>query len=172
MLQKRGVAALCQQIKEELDLHITIETNGTIYDEEVAKWVDLYSISPKLSNSVPNTEKLAFYDEAETGASKLHHEVRKNMNALQSYIDYSQKHAKDLQLKFVVGRNQDEKEIQRDYLEVLKNYKKQDIVLMPLGAKHEQIVQSNPIVLKMSIQNGWKYTPRIHIDIFGSKQGV
>lgn len=168
LLQKKGLEALCKSIKEDLDLHITIETNGTIFSEELTKYVDLFSISPKLSNSVPSPEKLKFYNEAETGSSRYHHEVRKNLSVLQNFVDS----AKDLQLKFVVAKQSDADEIINDYLKVLKGYKKCDVMLMPLGATHEQITKSNPIVLQMCIQNGWKYTPRIHIDIFGSKQGV
>lgn len=168
LLQKKGVSALCKLIKEELNLHITIETNGTLFDEEVVKYVDLFSISPKLKNSVPTPEKLSFYKEQETGASKYHHEIRRNISVLQNYINL----ANDLQLKFVVAKQTDADEIINDYLSVLEGYNKQDIMLMPLGASHEQIEQSTPIVLQLCIQNGWKYTPRIHIDIFGSKQGV
>lgn len=168
LLQKNGLEALCKSIKEDLDLHITIETNGTIFSEELTKYVDLFSISPKLSNSVPSAERLKFYNEPETASSKYHHEVRKNIGVLQSFINS----AKDLQLKFVVAKQSDADEIINDYLKILKGYDKGDIMLMPLGATHEQIAKSNPIVLKMCIQNGWKYTPRIHIDIFGSKQGV
>ncbi len=172
LLQKKGVAALCKQLKQDLDLHITLESNGTQFDTELSKWIDLFSISPKLSNSVPTKDKLTFYKEEETGASKYHHEVRRNIPALQDYIVFSKENNKDLQLKFVVGKQSDADEILRDYLEVLNGYDKQDILLMPLGAKHEQIEKSNPVVLKMCLQNGWKYTPRIHIEIFGSKQGV
>jgi len=171
LLQKKGLAVLCRELKK-LNLHVTIESNGTLFDEEVAQWVDLYSISPKLSNSIPSVEKLSFYNEEENGASRYHHEVRRNISALQSYIDFAKENKKDLQLKFVVGKHSDAEEIKRDYLQVLKNYNKQDILLMPLGATHEQIGISNPLVLKMCIENGWKYTPRVHIEIFGSKMGV
>lgn len=172
LLQKKGVAELCKKLKDQLKVHITIETNGTLFDEELASYIDLYSISPKLSNSVPSTEKLAFYNEKETGASKFHHEVRKNIEALQSYIDYSYKNNKDMQLKFVVGRKTDANEIVEEYVKELENVKKQDVLLMPLGATHKQIEKSNPLVLQMCLQHGWKYSPRIHIEIFGSKQGV
>ena len=43
---------------KDLELKITIETNGTIYDEEIMCYVDLLSISPKLKNSDPTVEKL------------------------------------------------------------------------------------------------------------------
>jgi len=172
LLQKNGVLALSKALKEELDVHITIESNGTLFDEDLTKYVDLFSISPKLSNSNPTAEKLKFYNQKESGASKFHHEVRRNIKALQAYVNHSKKGDIDLQLKFVVGKQQAADEIISDYLNILDGYKKDDILLMPLGATHEELEQSIPLVLNMCIQNGWKYTPRIHIDIFGSKQGV
>ncbi|GAF04600.1 7-carboxy-7-deazaguanine synthase QueE [Saccharicrinis fermentans] len=122
LLQKKGVAALCKMIKEKLHLHITLETNGTIFDKEVAQYIDLFSISPKLSNSVPSKEKLQFYREDETGASKYHHEVRRNLKVLQSYIYFANVTSKDVQLKFVVGKASDADEIKKDYLDLLLGY--------------------------------------------------
>ncbi len=172
VLQKGGLTALCKKLKLELGVHITMETNGTLFDGELAKWIDLFSISPKLSNSVPSVEKMKFYDEKENGASRYHHESRRNIVALQSYIDLVNCTEKELQFKFVVGRTNDETEIYRDYLNVLNDYDSQDIMLMPLGATPQQIEKSNPIVLKMCLENGWKYSPRIHIALFGTKRGV
>ncbi len=172
LLQKKGVRVLCKKLKEEIGVHITIESNGTLFDEELSQWVDLFSISPKLSNSVPSAEKLKFYGEDENGSSRYHHEIRRNITALQSYINTVNNSDKELQLKFVVGKAADEAEIVNDYLKQLSEYNQQDIMLMPLGATHDQLAKSTPIVLKMCIENGWKFSPRIHIDIFGSKQGV
>ncbi len=172
LLQKHGVAALSKRLKMDLNVHITVESNGTLYDDELAQWVDLFSISPKLSNSVPSLDKLQFYNELETGASKYHHEIRRNIKALQSYVDLVKSTDKELQLKFVVGKSTDEDEIINDYISLLSGVDKNDIMLMPLGATHEQLAKSTPIVLKSCIKNGWKFSPRIHIDIFGSKKGV
>ncbi len=172
LLQKKGVEALSKKLKTSLNVHITVESNGTLYDEELAQWVDLFSISPKLSNSVPSLDKLQHYKESETGASKYHHQIRRNIKALQSYVDLVKSTDKELQLKFVVGKSTDEDEIINDYINLLSGVDKNDIMLMPLGATHEQLAKSTPVVLKSCIKNGWKFSPRIHIDIFGSKKGV
>nr|WP_319397944.1 7-carboxy-7-deazaguanine synthase QueE [uncultured Carboxylicivirga sp.] len=172
LLQKKPLALLCQKIKEELNLHITIETNGTLFDEDVAKWVDLFSISPKLRNSEPNADKLASYNLKEAGPFKFHAERRRNLKILQSYIDICNQTDKELQLKFVAGKHDDFKEIKREYLEQLNDYNPNDVLLMPLGATREEIAQSAPMVLEMAIANGWRYAPRVHIELFGSKQGV
>lgn len=172
LLQKKPLALLCQKIKEELNLHITIESNGTLFDSEVAQWVDLFSISPKLRNSEPNAEKLASYNLKDAGPFKFHAEKRRNIGALQSYIDICNQSDKELQLKFVIGKPEDYKEIQSEYLDQLTNYHSNDILLMPLGATREEIAKSAPMVLEMSIANGWRYSPRVHIELFGSKSGV
>ena len=79
---------------------------------------------------------------------------------------------KDLQFKFVVGRAEDETEIKEQYLAKLKNWKIEDIMLMPLGANMEQLDQTQHMVLSMAIKNGWRFSPRIHIEMFGTKIGV
>ncbi len=172
VLQQVVLAKLCQRIKEELELHITIETNGTLFNEELCKWIDLFSISPKLRNSIPSPEKLAQYDIDYSAPFKMHAQKRYNLEVLQSYIDLCNSSNKELQLKFVVGRNSDREEIITDYLNKLTNYHKEDILLMPLGANVEELHQSSPLVLEMAIANGWRFTPRIHIELFGAKIGV
>ncbi|TRX70915.1 7-carboxy-7-deazaguanine synthase QueE [Carboxylicivirga sp. M1479] len=172
LLQRRGVADLCQKLKEQLNVHITVESNGSIFDEEVAKGVDLFSISPKLSNSVPSPEKLAIFGLKENAVFKKHNQKRLNIEALQSYIDLANSSNKELQLKFVVGRKNDFKEILSDFINQLNNCKPSDILLMPLGATKVEISRSAPMVLDMAIANGWRFSPRVHIELFGSKSGV
>lgn len=172
LLQKKPLALLCQRLKEELGVHLTLESNGSLFDAEVAKWIDLFSISPKLSNSTPNAEKLAHYRLKEAGPYKFHGQKRLNRHALQAYIDLSQDGQKQLQLKFVVGKTDDYLEIHNDFLNQLQNWKSEDILLMPLGATREEIAKSSPLVLEMAIRHGWRFSPRVHIELFGSKSGV
>lgn len=170
--QKKPLVLLCQKIKEELNLHITLETNGTLFDRDVAQWVDLFSISPKLGNSDPNTEKLSACKLRETDPFRVHASQRINLEVLQAFIDLCNSSDKDIQLKFVVGLQNEDVEIKNDYLDKLNDYDPNDILLMPLGATREEIAQSAPVAMQMAIANGWRYCPRVHVDLFGSKQGV
>ncbi|HLW08550.1 MAG TPA: 7-carboxy-7-deazaguanine synthase QueE [Marinilabiliaceae bacterium] len=171
-LQNEPLALLSKQLKEELKLHITIETNGTLFHEEVAKNIDLFSISPKLKNSTPNEAKLKSLGLNMNGPMKSHGEKRYNLKTLQEFINFSKANKKNLQLKFVVGQEEDEKEIVKYYITPLTNIEPQDIMLMPLGANREELKKTTPMVLEMAIRNGWRYTSRIHIDLFGAKPGV
>ena len=171
-LQNEPLALLAEQLKKELKVHITIETNGTLFHKEAAKNIDLFSISPKLKNSTPNEVKLKSLGLKMNGPLKSHSEKRYNLAALQEFINFSKENNKSLQLKFVVGQKTDEEEIVQKYVDALDNLHPQDIMLMPLGANNEELKKTTPMVLEMAIRNGWRYTSRIHIDLFGAKPGV
>jgi 7-carboxy-7-deazaguanine synthase len=172
LLQKSGLAELTASLKKEFDVHITVETNGTIFDKDVANHIDLFSISPKLLNSVPNEKKLKALGLKPSGPLSYHGEKRLNLKALQSYLDFCTNNATDLQLKFVVGLPEDELEIKDNYLKHLNGWKPENIMVMPLGATPDELRQTTSMVLEMAIRNGWRFTPRVHIDLFGSKPGV
>ncbi len=172
LLQKNALAELLRHLKQELELHLTIETNGTLFAEEVARYIDLFSVSPKLSNSTPSPNKLAAYNLSPSGPLNFHGEKRRNIPVLQSYIDLCNCTDKDIQLKFVVGKTTDIKEIKEDFLAHLKGWRPQDILLMPLGATREELDKTTPMVLEKAIANGWRFAPRIHINLFGPIAGV
>ena len=79
---------------------------------------------------------------------------------------------KDIQFKFVVGRPEEDLEINNTFLKQLHGLKPADILLMPLGANREELCQTTKMVMEMAIRHGWRYAPRIHIELFGAKPGV
>ncbi len=172
LLQHKALLPLVKRLKEELKVHITIETNGTVFSEELSSYVDLFSISPKLSNSNPSASKLKKSGLKESGPFKYHAGKRLNTEVLQKYIDLCNTTKKELQLKFVVGRENDYREIKSDFISQLKNLNSTDILLMPLGATQEELKTTSKMVLAMAIKNGWRFAPRLHIELFGSKAGV
>lgn len=74
LLQKDALIELAARLKSELQLHLTIETNGSIFNAQVAQQIDLFSISPKLANSTPNPAKLAALGLSPSGPLKFHGE--------------------------------------------------------------------------------------------------
>lgn len=172
LIQKVPLAQLASTLKKETGVHITLETNGTLFDEEVAKHIDLFSVSPKLANSNPHFHKLEALGLNPSGPLIFHGEKRVNIKALQSFIDAANKPGKDIQLKFVVGRPDEDSEIYHGFLKQLKGWKATDILLMPLGANKDELAQTTKMVMEMAIRRGWRYAPRIHIELFGAKAGV
>jgi 7-carboxy-7-deazaguanine synthase len=172
LIQKAELANLAALLKEETGVHITLETNGTLFDPDVAKNIDLFSISPKLTNSNPNFNKLKALGLEPSGPLIFHAEKRTNLNALQSYLDVCKETGKSFQFKFVVAKSEEATEIEEVFLSNLTGWQPDDIILMPLGANREELLQTSKLVMEMAIRKGWRYTPRIHIELFGSKAGV
>lgn len=136
-------------------LHITIETAGTAY-EPVA--CDLMSISPKLSNSTP-TER----DDGRWAAQ--HERLRYQPDVLRRLMaEYS------YQLKFVVAQRDDLSEIEAIRAEL--NASAQQIILMPEGTQREVIHERGVWLADICKSRGYRYSPRLHIDLWGDKRGV
>lgn len=175
MLQNEALRELCQLLKSELGVHITIETNATIFDQELALHVDFFSLSPKLKSSVPDKAKLKKLNlSGFDNFSLLHEKRRLNIEAIQHFIDHRKKAilpGYDLQFKFVITSKEEEAEVKR-LLKRTIGWKNDDVVLMPVGINERELAASTETCWTMAVQNGWRFSPRLHIDLFGDKQGV
>jgi len=132
---------------EWFDNLITIETNATIdIDfEKYPKYKDVvFAMSIKLSNSGEEYNK------------------RVKKEVIKSYA----KNAKKSFFKFVIDRDL-KKEIE-DVIGDLRN----EIYCMPLGATKEELEKNAPFVFEFCLKNGYCYSDRIHIRLFGKKKGV
>lgn len=140
-------------------MHITIETAGTI-DRPIP--CDLLSLSPKLANSTP------FGDPRDpTGAWAARHEERRLRPAvIQSLLD---RHP-DRQIKFVVQTEADLPEIE-SLLAGLRGVAPADVLLMPEGVTPPTPARARDIV-QWCIERGWRYCPRLHLDVYGNVRGT
>ena len=171
LLQKEPLARLVSALKLETGVHLTLETNGTIFDSDVAQHIDLFSISPKLENSVPTLEKMKDMQIPFSAAFEMHAKKRINADALQSFLDIAKRLNKEIQLKFVIGKFGEEEEI-RQLLAHLSGWNVSDIMVMPLGATDDDMYITSQIAFEMAIRNGWRFSPRLHVNLFGNKAGV
>lgn len=167
LLQSDELIPLLDSLRRE-GYHITIETNGTIYNADVVSRCDLLSISPKLSSSNPTADKLSVLGLTPDAATMRHADIAVNIDVLRQLVTRSA----DCQLKFVVGTAADEMLIRDEVLAHLPDVEPADVVIMPLGVTPEEIQQSNQYAIPMAIRNGWRYTPRLHVMLWGNKEGV
>ncbi len=79
---------------------------------------------------------------------------------------------RDFQLKFVIASEEDEKEIREDFLSRLGFVRNEDVLVMPLGSNPEKMKEHLDLAAKTAIRNGWRFSPRIQIDIFGDRAGT
>lgn len=172
-IQAESISSLITELKKERNIHISIETNGTLFNEELVSNIDFFSISPKLRNSVPTKAKLDKTSVAIPFAPEQAEKTRRNISAIQSFIDHCRKTpGKDFQLKFVVQNHEELQEIENDFLSYLTGWNPDDIILMPLGSTPEELRQTRMIALEAAIERGWRFSPRLQINYFGGVAGV
>ncbi|MDL0118282.1 7-carboxy-7-deazaguanine synthase QueE [Halobacterium salinarum] len=150
---------------DKLGYHTTVETNGTIYRDAP---IDLASISPKLASSTPTPEK----DPKGDGEWADRHEERRiDINALADLVD-----TYDSQLKFVVTGEDDLPEIESLLTRVrdatATTVADSDVLLMPEGVTREQLDGSRNTVAELAMEYGYRYTPRLHVDLWNDAPGT
>lgn len=172
-IQPEGLTNLIVQLKAERNLHVAVETNGTLFNQELVNKIDFFSISPKLKNSVPTKAKLDQTRTAIPFEPEQAEKTRLNIKAIQAIIDHCrQTPGKDFQLKFVVQHHNELVEIEESFLSQLQGWNPDDVVLMPLGSTPEELRQTRMVALEAAIERGWRFSPRLQINYFGGVAGV
>ncbi|CAK0750829.1 7-carboxy-7-deazaguanine synthase [Gammaproteobacteria bacterium] len=151
-IQAAHLVELCQKLHDQKH-HLTVETNGTAF---VAIKADLISLSPKLANSTPDNDRIW---------TVRHEQERINLAALRQFLD-----TYDCQIKFVVDTPQDLTEIEK-LVEQL-NIPSCLVILMPQGITEERIKQKQSWLAEMCKKYGYRYSPRLHINIWGERRGI
>jgi 7-carboxy-7-deazaguanine synthase len=149
----------------EAGYHTTVETNGTIYRDT---HIDLASISPKLASSTPTAER---DPKGEGDWAERHEDRRIDMDALSRLVD-----AYESQLKFVVTGPDDMAEI-TDLVERVRNATSttvpdSDVLLMPEGVTREELEETRTTVAELAMEYGYRYTPRLHVDLWNDAPGT
>jgi 7-carboxy-7-deazaguanine synthase len=137
----------------EAGLHVTVETAGTV---EPRFSCDLLSLSPKTANSDP------------TGAHRdRHRRLRRDLAPLRTLLRRFPEH----QVKFVVDGADDLPEILA-LVEEVGGIAPSRVLLMPQGRTAAEVAQRAAVVATLCLEHGFRYTPRLHLDLFGGGRGV
>lgn len=142
---------LTQQLKAA-GKHITIETSGIAFIPNTP--CDLMSISPKLSNSTPDDEKL----------TALHEDSRLDIAVIAELIDNY-----DYQLKFVVDSPDDLLEI-RQTLREIENADTEKVMLMPQAVNKEQLLAKSSMVAELCKETGLIFSQRLHVLLWDNQR--
>ena len=132
-------------------LHVTIETAGTVFAPVAC---DLMSISPKLANSTPTGDWAA-----------QHERLRFQRDVLRRLIE-----AYDYQLKFVVAQPDDLDEIRRMLDQLPSDPAK--VILMPEGTDPAVLRERGTWLAEIAKREGFRFSPRLHIQLWGNRRGV
>lgn len=140
---------------KDIEQHITIETAGTTYQPVIC---DLMSISPKLANSVPTRREGGKWAEQ-------HERLRYRPDVLRQLMaEYP------YQLKFVVTSPDDLEEIERILKET--DADRDRVCLMAEGTTAEAIYDKAKWIVDICKRERFRYSPRLHIDLWGDTRGM
>jgi len=131
--------------------HLTIETAGTV-DADVR--CDLMSISPKLANSTPEGHWAAQHE-------RLRHQPEV-LRSLMRRFPY--------QLKFVIARAEDVAEVRAIVNETSAD--SDCVVLMPEGVEPSVLAERARWLVEICKREGFRFSPRLHIDLWGNRRGA
>jgi 7-carboxy-7-deazaguanine synthase len=141
-----GIAELTRRLAG----HLTIETAGTV-DADVR--CDLMSISPKLANSTPEWRWAA-----------QHERLRHQPEILKSLIRRF-----PYQLKFVIAKVEDIAEVHAIVNETRAD--RECVVLMPEGIEPNVLAERSQWLIEICKQEGFRFSPRLHINLWGNRRG-
>ncbi len=153
------IAPQIEELTEELAgqraQHITIETAGTV-DAHVR--CDLMSISPKLANSTPHTRDNGRW-------ADQHERLRYQPEILRRLIQLY-----PYQLKFVIAEPADLQQVNAIVSEI--GASRNRVVLMPEGVDAGALAERGRWLAEIAKQEGFRMTPRLHIDLWGNRRGI
>lgn len=155
----KGIGDFLTQLHEQ-GHHITVETAGTVPPGDLH--IDLASLSPKLSNSIPSAEK------AGAAWAKRHNETRLQPAVLQEWLE----RARDYQLKFVISDENDLREAQSVIASIGLPVPPEKVLLMPEGTSMEAMRTRYSLLIQACLTHGYRLSPRLHIELFGNKRGT
>jgi len=145
------IVALSQRLRDA-GMHITIETAGTVMQPVAC---DLMSISPKLANSTPS----------DPGWSVRHERLRIQPEVLAELIARY-----EYQLKFVIARPGDLDEVRALIGEL--QAERERVILMPEGTDREILRERGTWLAEICKDEGFRFSPRLHIELWGNERGV
>jgi 7-carboxy-7-deazaguanine synthase len=144
------IIALTERLRG-LGWHITIETAGTVFQPVAC---DLMSISPKLANSTPDGRWAAPHNRL-----RIQPEVLLELMARYPY-----------QLKFVIEKPDDLDEV-RTLIGALEADRSR-VILMPEGTDRDRLRERAVWLAEICKQEGFRFSPRLHVDLWGNRRGV
>ena len=151
----------------ENNIFITIETEGSHFLPTDYP-INLLSISPKFSNSVPKlgvaTPQGAITDQK---MIDRHNKFRVNKEAIKKSIEYHS----DYHIKPVLDKNLSMVPEVEEFLKDL-DIPNEKVWAMPAGDTRESLMESYGPVMNFVRDRGWRYTGRSHIMAFDTERCV
>lgn len=147
LLHQRLLPAILSRLRRE-GVYVEVETNGTMRPTvEMLDVVDCFNVSPKTSNSGVDAR------------------VRVRGAALSTLVA-----SRKAWFKFVIGEIQDLSEVEKLIAEF--SIPRDRVLLMPEGTDAALLLERGRWLVDVCKEKGFRFTPRLHILLFGNKRGT
>ena len=147
LMQWKALSGLVEELKG-YGYTFEVETNGTIVPTSaLAQSIDQWNVSPKLANSCNSRQR------------------REVSPALTAFASLPTAY-----FKFVVAQPQDLDEVK----ELLERYQlpRQRVLLMPEGRDRKTLRERSLWLGQMCVAEGFRFSPRLHILLWGDRRGA
>lgn len=154
-------------LANELEIFITIETEGSHFLATDYP-IDLLSISPKFSNSIPVIGAVTPQGKVvDQKMIDLHNRHRVKTDVIKQSIEYH----KDYHIKPVLDKElKMVPEVEEFLLDL--DIPDEKVWAMPAGDDRDALFESYPVVMNFVRDRGWRFTGRSHIMAFGTERCV
>lgn len=153
-LQPDVVQALTQRARL-MDVHSTIETNGSKY--VYAHGLSLICLSPKLRGSTP----------VGTPFEKAHERARWNPLVIRQWMNSAPYY-----FKFVINTEADIQEVRDLLAQVEQKLEPDHVLFMPQGIERNDLWERGRWLAERCKDLGVRFCPRIQIDLYGNQPGT
>lgn len=155
-------------LAKKYNMFVTMETEGSEFIQtDIA--IDLLSLSPKFSNSVPYVGLVGPNNKIVTQSMVNSHEKgRLNYQAMRNLIDS----ATDYHLKPVVSKDQVGVWDEILHIQTVLDIPHNKVWVMPAGDTIEKVIPNYTYVMDECIRRGYNFTGRPHIIAYSDKRGV
>ena len=137
---------------------LTIETAATVPPGGIA--CDLASFSPKLLNSAPDAA-------LHPGWRRRHEAARWQPEVVRAWLDHGA-----WQLKFVVAQPADVDELETMLARLDRDLPRDQVLLMPEGVTRQALRARAAWLGELCKARGYRYAPRLQIELFGHRRGT
>jgi organic radical activating enzyme len=147
LLHQKLLSPMLSSLKQS-GFFIEVETNGTIAPSaEMIECTDCFNVSPKTSSSL------------------VQESVRVRPGSLQAFVG-----SRKAWFKFVACNVEDLVEIE----DVVSRFAlpRERVLLMPEGTDATTLLARSQWLVEICKQNGFRFTPRLHILLYGNKKGT
>jgi Organic radical activating enzymes len=148
LLQATELTQLVRNIRGST---VEVESNATMFPEELPFLVNYWDLSPKLSNS-GNAE-----------------EYRERVEVIRRWVVLARS-GHNVYFKFVVRDPNDVLDVDT-YVEKYR-VPKGNVLLMPEGTDGQTLTERAKWLIPLCTEKGYRYTDRLHIRVFGNVRGV